>query len=49
MHGEKERRDAQKALLYDLRLFFSNSEKESYTKTELVELLDKIAMTKDQE
>lgn len=46
---EKERRDTQKALLYDLRLIFTNGEKENYTKTEIVELLDKIALAKDQE
>ena len=49
MGTEKERKDTQKALLYDLRLIFSNGEKETYTKTEIVELLDKIAMAKDQE
>lgn len=46
---EKERKDTQKALLYDLRLIFSHGEKETYTKEEIVELLDKIAMAKDQE
>lgn len=49
MGTEKERKDTQKALLYDLRLIFSNGEKEDYTKQEIVELLDKIAMAKDQE
>ena len=49
MGTEKERKDTQKALLYDLRLIFSNGEKDNYTKQEIVELLDKIAMAKDQE
>ena len=49
MGTEKERRDTQKALLYDLRLIFSTGEKEDYTKQEIVELLDKIALAKDQE
>jgi len=44
-----ERKIVQKALLYDLRLIFSNSDKDSYTTEEIVELLDKIAMAKDQE
>lgn len=49
MGTEKERKDTQKALLYDLRLIFSTGEKEDYTKQEILELLDKIALAKDQE
>lgn len=49
MGTEKERKDTQKALLYDLRLIFTNGEKKEYTLEEIVELLDKIAMAKDQE
>ena len=49
MGSEKERKDTQKATIYDIRLIFSNGEKENYTKQEVVELLDKIAMAKDQE
>ena len=49
MGTEKERKDAQKALLYDLRLIFTNGDKKEYTLEEIVELLDKIAMAKDQE
>ena len=49
MGTEKERKDTQKALLYDLRLIFSAGENENYTKQEIVELLDKIALAKDQE
>ena len=46
---DKERKDTQKAMLYDLRLIFSNGEKDNYTREEIVELLDKICMAKDQE
>ncbi len=46
---EQERRDTRQALLYDLRLIFTNGEKENYSKQEIVEMLDKIAMAKDQE
>ena len=49
MGTEKERKDTQKALLYDLRLIFTTGEKNDYTKQEIVELLDKIALAKDQE
>lgn len=38
-----------KATLYDLRLIFTNGEKDQYTREEIVELLDKIAIAKDQE
>lgn len=44
---EKERKDTKMATLYELRLLFTQSEKEQYTKQEIVELLDKIAMTKE--
>jgi len=46
---EKERKDTQKAILYDLRLIIKASEKEQYTKDELLDLLDTIAAAKDQE
>ena len=46
---DKERKDTQKAVLYDLRLIFTNGEKKQYSTEEIVELLDKIAMAKDQE
>ena len=49
MGTEKERKDTQKALLYDLRLIFTNGDKKEYTLEEIVELLDKIAMANDQE
>ena len=49
MLSEKDYKVIEKAVLYDLRLLFSSGEKETYTKSEIVELLDKIAMAKDQE
>lgn len=49
MGTETDRKDTQKALLYDLRLIFTNGDKKEYTLEEIVELLDKIAMAKDQE
>ena len=47
MPTEKEYKIIEKATLYDLRLIFSNGEKDTYTREEIVELLDKIAMAKD--
>jgi len=46
---EKERKDTQKAILYDIRLIIKGSEKEQYTKEELLDLIDTIAADKDQE
>ena len=46
---EKERKDAKMATFYELRLIFANGEKTEYSKDEIVELLDKIAMAKEQE
>lgn len=46
---EKERKDARMAILYELRLVIANGDKEEYTRTEIFELLDKIAMAKFQE
>lgn len=34
------------AMLYELRLIFTESEKENYTKAEIVALLDQIAISK---
>ncbi|WP_166544104.1 hypothetical protein [Acutalibacter sp. 1XD8-36] len=45
---EKERQDTKLATLYELRLLFTNGEKQEYSIKEIVELLDKIAMAKDQ-
>ena len=49
MGTEKERKDAQKAVIYDLRRLISNSDKETFTKEELCKWLDTIADAKDQE
>ena len=46
---EQEAKMAQKVQLYDLRLIFTSGDKDTYTTQEIVELLDKIAMAKDQE
>jgi len=49
MGTEKERKDTQMAMIYELRLIFSGGEKEQYSREEIVELLDKIALAKGQE
>ena len=49
MGTEKERRDTQKAVLYDLRRLLKNSCKDTYSVEELCNLLDTIADAKDQE
>lgn len=49
METERQRKDAQMTMLYELRLMLTNGEKKQYTLEELVELLDKIAMAKNQE
>lgn len=46
---EQEAKMAQKVQLYDLRLIFTSGDKDTYTTQEIVELLDKIAMAKDQQ
>lgn len=46
---EKERQDTKMATLYELRLIFTTGEKTEYTTEEIVDLLDKLAMAKDQE
>ena len=46
---EQERKDTQKAMLYDLRLIVKGSDKEQYTKEELLDLFDTIAEAKAQE
>lgn len=49
MPTEKDYKMIEKATLYDLRLIFSTGEKDTYTREEIVELLDKIALAEDQE
>lgn len=46
---EKERKDTKMATLYELRLLFTKGEKDEYTREEIVEILDKIAIAKEQE
>ena len=45
---EKERNDVKMATLYELRLSVSQSNKEQYTKEEILQMLDTIALAKDQ-
>ena len=44
---EKELKNTKMATIYELRLIFTQGEKEEYTRDEIVELLDKIAMEKE--
>ena len=46
---DKERKDTQQAILYELRRLFKNNGKDSYTIEELCDLLDTIAEAKSQE
>ncbi|MCI9224242.1 MAG: hypothetical protein HFE91_02100 [Acutalibacter sp.] len=46
MPTEKEMDKLELATIYELRLLFSEGEKEEYTRQEIVELLDKIAISK---
>lgn len=46
MPSENEMKRMDLAMLYELRLILNESDKETYTKAELMELLDQIAITK---
>ena len=46
---DKERKDTQQAMLYELRRLLKNSGKDSYTVEELCDLLDTITDAKAQE
>lgn len=46
---KEEMQAIRKATLYDLRLIFTSGEKKEYSTDELVELLDKIALAKEQD
>lgn len=46
MPSENEIKRMDLAMLYELRLIFTGGEKETYTKAEIVELLDQIAISK---
>lgn len=45
---ELERQDTKMATLFELRLLFLKNEKKEYTLEEILDLLDKIGMVKDQ-
>lgn len=45
---EKERTDVKMATLYEIRLMISQNDKETYTKDEILQMLDTIAIAKDQ-
>lgn len=45
---EKERNDVKMSTLYELRLTISQSDKQQYTKEEILQMLDTIAIAKDQ-
>ena len=49
LRTEWARRDTQMATIYELRLIFSGGEKDQYSRDEILELLDKIALAKGQE
>lgn len=49
MSSEKGIKLTQIATIYELRMILTSGEKKQYTLEELVELLDKIAMAKNQE
>lgn len=44
---DKERKDAKMAVLYEIRLSVDARDKETYTKAEILEMLDTIARTKE--
>ena len=46
---DKERKDTQKALLFDLYLLIKHNDKDTYTVEELLNLFETIAEAKDQE
>ena len=45
---EKEMQSVKMSTLYELRLLFTQRDKKEYTTDEIVELLDKVAVAKDQ-
>ena len=47
--SERERKDARMTMLYEIRLMIDAEEKATYTKEELLQLLDTIARAKDAE
>ena len=49
MGTEKERKDTKMATIYELRLIFTGGVKPTYPVVEITEILDKIALAKDQD
>lgn len=47
--NERERQDTKMATLYELRLILSTGNKTEYTRDEILELLNKLALGKEQE
>ena len=47
MTTEKEMARIELAMIYELRLVFGEGEKTEYTREEILELLDKIALAKE--
>ena len=47
--NEREIKIVKKSTLYDIRLIFSSSDKTEYTREEILEILDNVALAKDQE
>ena len=47
MPTEKEMKKIELATLYELRLLIASDEKETFTKTELLDILDKFATVKN--
>jgi len=45
--NEKERKDARVAMIYEIRLIVDADEKETYTKEEILKLLDTVARAKE--
>ncbi len=47
--NEKEIKIVKNSIIYEIRLAFASGEKEEYKKEEILEMLDKIALAKEQE
>lgn len=47
--NEREIKIVKKSTLYDIRLIFSSSDKTEYTKDEILQILDDVALAKEQE
>jgi len=45
--NEKERKDARAAMIYEIRLLIDADEKDTYTKAEILKLLDTVARAKE--